>query len=625
MRWVEVLRSPASDDPSHPLFLWKASAKDPGAAKKFGQKWEDQAKAFEAALKETELLADFDSGDAEGWTSTGFSFDAAPTKSPEWTPGTDGGLVTPAGVLTSAELPARFHGVLRSPTFELTRNSIHLRLRSRAAEVRLVIDGHYMNRFHQLLLKGTILKTGDTDTKGEFRWLTMTGDVNKYVGHRVYLEISDLSGGFVELDEVRLSDAPLPPEPPILGRFILAHKSGDSRAELANAYGATWADGVTSLQNQKAAPAQAAWLDFVWREQLWPRNPDLEETARAMTRSNPPEPLFATAMLDGTPENERIHIRGSHLKLGDTVPRQNLTALGGSLAPVTASGRLELARELVSKDNPLVRRVAVNRVWHHLFERGIVPTVDDFGVMGQPPSHPELLDWLATEFSDSMNWSLKRLLREIVLSGTYRMSSAPHPSLDRERLAVVDPGNVLLHRAPIRRLQAEAIRDAILTVSGRLDPAVGGPSVPVHLTSFMEGRGRPKESGPLDGAGRRSLYTEIRRNFLPPFLLTFDMPIPFNAMGRRSVSNVPAQALSLLNDPFVVEEAGLWAEHITADASVSMDDRIVRLFQAAYCRRPTDEERQQIESFLASEPDQKQAWSDLCHTLFNKKEFIYLN
>jgi hypothetical protein len=205
------------------------------------------------------------------------------------------------------------------------------------------------------------------------------------------------------------------------------------------------------------------------------------------------------------------------------------------------------------------------------------------------------------------------------------MSSKPHSSLDADRLAVVDPENVLLHRAPVRRLQGEAIRDAILTISGKLDPAIGGKSIPVHLTSFMEGRGRPRESGLLDGAGRRSLYTEIRRNFLPPFLLTFDMPIPFNAMGRRSVSNVPAQALSLMNDPFVVEQAEHWALSVSSDASRTNAEKITALFLSAFGRHPSDAELGQIETFLGSNSDQAQAWTDLCHALFNKKEFIYLN
>src|SRR5207247_1771989 len=135
-----------------------------------------------------------------------------------------------------------------------------------------------------------------------------------------------------------------------------------------------------------------------------------------------------------------------------------------------------------------------NRVWHHLFGRGIVPTVDNFGVLGQAPSHRELLDFLATRFVNEQGWSLKKLIREIVLSRAYAMSSAPSDAAAEQ----ADPENLLLHRANLRRLEGEAIRDAILTVSGRLDRKLEGPPVPVFLSEFMEGRGRPGGSGPLD-------------------------------------------------------------------------------------------------------------------------------
>jgi hypothetical protein len=590
LHWVSLLRGKAAEDPRHPLHAWKSGAK-PAAS--------------EPARASGKVLADFENGDAQGWTATGFSFDAKPSAVPAWAPGS-GSLLSPAGVLTTMGRGAKFSGVLRSPTFELTQTKIHLRMNARAAKVRLVIDGHHMNHYHQLLLRGSILKPNETDTGGEFRWLTMQGNLDKYLGHRVYLEISDLDGGYVAVDQVLLSEESPPADPAPVA------KKAASREELARSIGEAFAGGDPAL------------LNLAWRENLLPRNPELMALQAEMDALAVPEPEFAVAMLDGTPEDESIHIRGSHLKLGAVVPRRNLAALGGQAAPANASGRLELARLMVAPDNPLVTRVAVNRVWHHLFDRGLVPTVDDFGAMGQEPSHPELLDWLAAEFSTELGWSLKRLLAEIVLSRTYRMSSAPHPALDRARLAGVDPDNVLLHRAPVRRLQAEAIRDSILAASGRLDPKIGGPSVPVHLTAFMEGRGRPG-GGPLDGAGRRSLYTEIRRNFLPPLLLTFDMPIPFNAMGRRSVSNVPAQALTLMNDPFVVEQAKLWAEKIGGDTARDDAAKVGDLFLTAFGRPPTAEERRQVESYLASEPDRQQAWTDLCHALFNKKEFIFLN
>jgi len=255
-----------------------------------------------------------------------------------------------------------------------------------------------------------------------------------------------------------------------------------------------------------------------------------------------------------------------------------------------------------------------------------VPTVDNFGVLGQPPSHRELLDYLAAHFIREQGWSLKKLIREIVLSRTYRMSSQPADAGAEQ----TDPDNLLLHRMNLRRLEGEAIRDAILAVSGRLDPKLGGPSVPVHLTEFMDGRGRP-QSGPLDGDGRRSIYIKVRRNFLPPMMLAFDTPIPFNCMGRRNISNVPSQALILMNDPFVVEQAKVWVRGLPPGAAER--PRVERMYLAAFGRPPAESELTDAETFLreqgalyaSNDPGDERVWADFAHVLFNVKEFIYLN
>jgi len=255
-----------------------------------------------------------------------------------------------------------------------------------------------------------------------------------------------------------------------------------------------------------------------------------------------------------------------------------------------------------------------------------VPTVDNFGVLGQPPSHLELLDYLAAHFVKEQGWSLKKLIREVVLSRSYQMSSLPTDAVAEQ----ADPENLLLHRTNVRRLEGEAIRDAILAVSGRLDPKLGGPSIPIYLNDFMEGRGRPA-SGPLDGDGRRSIYIRVRRNFLSPMMLAFDTPIPFNAMGRRNISNVPAQALILMNDPFVVEEAKRWAQR--APAHLDPGDRVRQMYLTAFSRPPSSDELAEATSFLAeqralyaaADPADERIWADFAHVLFNVKEFIYLN
>jgi hypothetical protein len=311
-------------------------------------------------------------------------------------------------------------------------------------------------------------------------------------------------------------------------------------------------------------------------------------------------------------------------------PRRMLQAISGNNQPKfgdSGSGRLELAERLLSPSNPFPARVMANRIWHHLFGRGIVASVDNFGVLGERPTHPELLDHLASRFV-AEGWSVKSLIRSLLLTRTYQMDSRVNPDY-----AEVDPQNKWWHRMPIRRLQGEAIRDAMLTVSGRLDPTVFGSPVPVYVTPFMQGRGRPG-SGPLDGNGRRSVYVSVNRNFLSPMMLAFDTPIPFTAIGRRTVSNVPAQALILMNDPFVIQQAQVWAKRELAEGDVTPADRISRLYERAFARPPRDDEltdgleflEQQAASYGAGDTWQtnEQAWSDLCHVLFNVKEFVFV-
>jgi hypothetical protein len=337
------------------------------------------------------------------------------------------------------------------------------------------------------------------------------------------------------------------------------------------------------------------------------------------------ESRLCVAMIDGSPENEYVFIRGSHKARGETVPRRFLEALAGSapLATIHGSGRLGLARQVIDPAvNPFLPRVLVNRVWHHLFGRGIVASTDNFGVLGERPTHPELLDYLAERFVKE-GWSVKKLIRALVLSSTYRMASAADEAADR-----ADAGNLLLHRMRRRRLEGEAIRDAMLSLSGGLDQRMYGPSVLVHLTAFQEGRGRPA-SGPLDGDGRRSVYLAVRRNFLSPFLLAFDTPSPFSTVGRRTVSNVPAQALILLNDPFVHQQAQLWAKRVLARPG-STRERIVRMYENAFTRPPAEAELAECMDFLQRPPAEQakeapDAWMDLAHVLFNVKDFIFIH
>jgi hypothetical protein len=354
------------------------------------------------------------------------------------------------------------------------------------------------------------------------------------------------------------------------------------------------------------------------------------EVKRALLEASVPESAFAMQSADYQPHNVRIHLRGSHTSLGEEVPRRFLQVIAGENQPAieNGSGRMQVADWLASPQNPLTARVMVNRVWKHHFGRGLVRTPDNFGATGDPPSHPELLDYLAARFVQS-GWSVKALHRMIVLSSAYRMSSTPSPEAKKG-----DPDNQLLHYMPVRRLEAEAIRDSLLAVSGSLNEAMYGPSVPPHISKYQDGRGKPKP-GPLDGDGRRSLYVQVRRNFITPMFLAFDYPLPISSIGARGVSTVPSQALLLLNNEFVTQQSGKWASKAIA-AAPDPEARVQSMYRTAFAREPEKREIDEILAFTKTQLDlhraagveaqsiEQRAWADVAHVLFNSPEFIYV-
>ncbi len=243
--------------------------------------------------------------------------------------------------------------------------------------------------------------------------------------------------------------------------------------------------------------------------------------------------------------------------------------------------------------------------------------------MGSTPSHPELLDYLARDFIEN-GWSLKYMIRKMVLTQAYRMSSTPSDKSLSE-----DPKNRLLQHVPIRRLEADAIRDHILNCSGELDTKMYGPSVPAYVNDLPNSRARPA-SGPLDGNGRRSIYLEMRRNFLSTFLRAFDMPNATEPIGKRQSTNVPAQSLALLNDPFIHQQSAAWARTLVESDS-SFEEKIQRMHQVAFSRSASPQEiewaRRTIKSLSReynSSHNDLAVWIDLCHIFYNRKEFIYV-
>ena len=631
---LTALQSSDIKDASHPLYVWHQLS---AATENFeehrhrllAQLEQELAKAS-ASQQSMQRLADFRTNDYEDWFVTGHAF--AKTKIGDWPLSQQQPLLRHAGQADSGLLGTKFEGVLRSPTFELNGSHIHYRINARKVQIRLVIDGYFMHQFAELLFADTFLK--DVNTDGDFKWVTQHRDLYHYRGHRAHIEIIDNGDGDAVVESVYLSDSPAPPElPHELNLKMLRDDSITSLEQLKVAYIQCLQTAVHRCGSSDADKTDIDLANWLLSHELVGLNANLWADLQAsidQTINTVPAPIRAIALADGTGEDERVHIRGSHQNLGVSVPRRFLLALGGDerndgnqqTNRLMGSGRRELAQRVV--DSPLVPRVIVNRIWHHLLGRGIVATVDDFGVMGESPTHPELLDWLANHLIDN-GWSLKATIRSIVSSNTYQLSTAAFRPDDEQ----TDPTNRLLHRAHLRRLPAEAIRDAMLVISGRFDPSLSGPSTPIYLTAQMTGRGRP-ETGPLDGAGRRSIYIKIQRNFLSPMMLAFDAPSPFSTMGRRGQSNVPAQSLILMNDPFVWQQAKRWSKQLI-QRHANPQGRIEQAFLQAYAHPPNATQLKQIEDFvnrqaLAREQDidSVEVWTDVTHALWNAKEFIYL-
>jgi cytochrome c553 len=623
---------------SHPLYVWRKLATVDQAS------FADRANALRKELEQAEArragdrtFARAKQGQLADWFASGEAFAPAPSFQPQWRVGTPTRILPlDSTAMASDALGKAWEGVIRSPSFTIESDFIHIEAAGQASRINLVIDGFVIIRDP---IYGGLTRRLESD---DVAWRTI--DVRKWVGERAYIEVIDSttpnpsdgvdpksavarSQGYFSVKEVVFSSHA---NPPASAPHPLFHELLEpipaSPEELAKRYAAQVEMAGESHHGRDVlgAMVMAGWIDGGGVEPSSKLHRDiLQASSReehllkqmGLTRRTP-------AMADGSGEDEFLLVRGNHRTPGAPAARRFLEVFSGSeSSPLSeGSGRLSLAERLVGPDNPLTPRVLVNRLWKHHLGEGMVRSVDDFGRMGQPPTHPALLDWLTVEFLER-GWSIKEIHRVILSSDAAQLASEPTSEL-RE----LDPLNEYYTRGMVRRLEAEAVRDAILQVSGRLDRAMEGASVMPLLTDFMPPIGRPAASGPLDGAGRRSLYLSVRRNFLTPMLLAFDYPLPQTTIGRRNVSNVPAQALSLLNDPFVLAEARRWAENILA-AKQTTDERIDWMYESSLGRLPDPAERERIEAFLASPatgPTAIDRWTSVCHAMVNAKEFVFL-
>jgi cytochrome c553 len=359
------------------------------------------------------------------------------------------------------------------------------------------------------------------------------------------------------------------------------------------------------------------------------------------------EVLVVMAPKEAMPRDLRVHIRGNRFTLGPTAPRGTLQIVSavahsdrGPEAPSSYenSGRLELARWIASRDNPLTARVMVNRIWQHHFGRGLVASSDNFGVRGERPSHPELLDWLTARFVES-GWSIKAMHRVMLLSNTYQQRCQSSPAAQQ-----ADPNCRWLSAFPRRRLSAEELRDSILFVSGKLDPAPGTSESGEYLVSKAESIGamimpnRLAADDPIYTTfTKRSIYLPVVRNMLPDVLALFDAADPNGVTAVRNETTVASQSLFLLNSPLVREQARHLAQQLLGDAKVSDEQRIDRAHRLAFGRSSSADEVMQAQAFLAAylaspaaqgRPEAERtlsAWQSFCQVLLCDNEFMYVD
>ena len=566
-----------------------------------------------------QLIGDFRDGSLDGWVNDGIGFTNA-LGYPKLEKGKLVGLEP--GKASTKILGEGLYSVLRSPGFIITEDSMVFKAAGKNSLIRVIIDNFQLIQDPIYGQLQTHIKTNDLT---EYKI-----DLSMWKGHHAYIEL--LVGDYMRRKDKGFHQFDLDKEAWLEVAYVAGYSKKAPQQVAPRRAGS--ANPVVQAVNLKG-PQNSIEVEQLndWVSENKPSFPNLTnilEDSESWSQS-----LYDTSFVVGVTDGDHIEspvfIRGSLKNLSSyKVPHRFLTAISDTMEVFSpqGSGRLEFAKKIVDPENPLTARVMVNRLWHHLFGRGIVETVDNFGVQGKIPTHPELLDHLALKFVAD-GWSIKKMVRYMVMSQAFQRSTDAS-----EASAFADPENVWLQHYPVRRIGAESIRDAVLATSGSLDTTMYGPSVPMYLTEFLTGRGRPRKSGSLDGEGRRSVYQAINRNFLPPMLLAFDMPIPFSTFGKRNVSNVPSQSLTMLNDPFITEQAASWAGKILEQPE-DFDQRVQNIYLKAFSRLPEPEEIAKAEMFfdeqvalLNTSPEEKdmelELWKSYCHSIFNMKEFIFL-
>ncbi|MBY0507004.1 MAG: PSD1 and planctomycete cytochrome C domain-containing protein [Bryobacteraceae bacterium] len=558
--------------------------------------------------------ADFTQGMPAGWSIDGLGLPGI-SRAGDFAVATEGSEavtgIYPAGLFTHL-VTDRWNGTLRSPLLPSSKKYASFQiLGGKFAARRSIVDNCVIGEGNNLL------------DHRDLRWdRVSTKEAGKFP---VYLEVN------TKTDNPRLPERPgkfkqVIDEGPrsyfgvtrivyhdeeLTPKATLDHLQALAANPTPERFAAQVSEALIAWQNGSPTPDQVTWLTWLLDQGILVNSRNLTPQLRELTsqfraaEAQLPAPTVIASMGDFDPGRDHpIFLAGAATSPGPIAPRHFLTLMPAALKTVSTSGsgRRELAEAIASPENPLTARVMVNRIWHHVFGRGIVASPDDFGRNGAAPSHPDLLDYLASEYM-AHGWSTKRLLRLLLTSQAFQQTGYP-----------------------VRRLEAEAVRDTLLSVSGRLDERLYGPSVQPYRAEPQEHR--RLFAGPLDGDGRRSIYLKITRMEGPRFLEIFDFPNPLQTRGNRDVTNVPPQALAMLNDPFVRDQAQQWARRLVARKDDTPDARLNAMFLAAYGRPIHAQElviwRDLLATFRAQQDNEESIWTEAAHTIFNAKEFLYL-
>ncbi len=501
------------------------------------------------------------------WYADGKAVSQGPTPAGEFAVALSGDQVIerihPSGVFTDL-ISTKERGVLMSPRFKCEGGTLWIRSAGAGgASAKYVVQNYPRT--------GTIHKAKEFKEAKEEKLGWYSLDLDYWKGDDIFIQCAtaaDLPSEF-KLDSRSWFG--------ITEAFVTFDK--DRKPFEAEASGNP-AEAITAWASGTVTDEQAKLLNhLLTKGVLQNRIQDLPAVAPLLKRyrdleAKLPMPTRAPGVLEADGYDAPLYVRGDHKQPAELIPRRFLDGIDATPFNASNSGRLELAEKLVDPKNPFTSRIIVNRLWNHVFGRGLVSTPDNFGKLGEKPTHPELLDYLAERFTQS-GGSMKEMIRLLVTSQTFQL--ADRASV---RAAEVDPENKLLSHFSVRRLDAEAIRDSILSLSGRLDETMFGPSV--------------------DGNDqRRGVYLKIIRNNMDPFLTAFDAPVPVSTRGRRDSTNVPAQSLALLNSRNVISWSEKWAQDIFANNTLQSDEaRISRMFQQAFGREPTADERTQTLAYL---------------------------